>query len=131
MALTACLSERGSKPSGFVLKFDDISTQTGINNISSFRSTGKFTCESEGLYLISSWVESGTSFARFGVYRNNFLLANAYITYTDRGSVVIGTGTAVIAVELQVGDLVYVKTKTNMIPYISSKDSCLTIAKLK
>lgn len=129
--MTACLSDSGAKPRGFVLKFDDISTQTGINNLSSFRNTGKFTCESEGLYLISSWVESNTDYARFGVYRNNFLLANAYITYTDSGSVVVGTGTAVIAVELQVGDLVYVKTEYNMLPYINSKDSCLTIAKLK
>lgn len=128
--MTACVTDEHRYSTGYVLKFDDIRTQTGIISISSFKSSGKFTCQKEGLYLISSWVFSDTNFATFGVYRSSKKLAQGYITFDSDDNTSAGTGTAVISVELQVADTVYVKTENDMRAFDGMR-SCLTIVKLK
>ncbi|XP_071177348.1 uncharacterized protein [Mytilus edulis] len=116
VAMTACVSYHHSLSAGIVLKFGDIRTHVGIlnDNLSSFRSSGKFTCQKEGLYRISSWMLSDTDIATIGIYRNSNNLAKVYITYDSDSDTSAGTGTAVVTVELQVGDTVYVKAENNM-----------------
>lgn len=37
-----------------IMKFDDVRFSEGIKNLGAYKNTGKFTCENEGLYLISA-----------------------------------------------------------------------------
>ncbi|XP_076076758.1 uncharacterized protein LOC143047563 [Mytilus galloprovincialis] len=128
VAMTACLVSSLFLSSGSVVKFDDIKTHTGISNLSSFRESGKFTSESEGLYLVTSWIMSNTNAAQFAIYCNGDSLSSAYVMHDgDAGS--IGRATAVVSIELKVGDNVWVQTKTRM--QVGRDGSCLTIAKLK
>ncbi|XP_052086779.1 uncharacterized protein LOC127724044 isoform X2 [Mytilus californianus] len=129
VAMTACLISHLFLSSGSVVKFDDIKTHTGISNLSSFRNSGKFTIEKEGLYLVSSWILSHTNRAQFAIYYNGKSLASAYVMYDGDAGTNVGTATAVVAVELKVGDTVWVQTKTRMM--VGREGSCLTIAKLK
>ncbi|VDI25900.1 Hypothetical predicted protein [Mytilus galloprovincialis] len=87
VAMTACVSSGGVKGSGTVVKFGDVRTQVGINNIASFRTSGQFTNAATG-----------------------------------------STATAVVAVELQIGDTVRIQTDRSM--SITAKLSGFTIAKL-
>ncbi|CAG2226174.1 C1QL [Mytilus edulis] len=123
VAMTACNIDGGVYSAGKVIKFDDIRTDIGNTNLFSFRSSGKFTCQKEGLYLISSWVLSDTNIATIVVYRNNNTLAKVYITYDSDDDTSAGTGTAVVSVELQIGDTVYVKTENDMRVFIEIQAS--------
>ncbi|CAC5405797.1 unnamed protein product [Mytilus coruscus] len=129
LAMTACLISHLFLSRGSVVKFDDIKTHTGISNLSSFRNSGKFTSENEGLYLVSSWILSHTNRAQFAIYCNGNSLASAYVMYDGDAGTNIGTATAVVAVELKEGDTVWVQTKTRM--QVGRDGSCLKIAKLK
>ncbi|XP_076071305.1 uncharacterized protein LOC143042745 isoform X2 [Mytilus galloprovincialis] len=56
--------------SNTIMKFDDVKYSVGITNLSTYKSTGKFTCEHEGLYLISASVKSSTNNAVYFIRRN-------------------------------------------------------------
>ncbi|CAG2236590.1 unnamed protein product [Mytilus edulis] len=60
---------------------------------------------------ISDNGDKDTDYATFGVYRSSNKLAQVYITFDSDGDSSAGTGTAVVSVELQVADTVYVKLK--------------------
>lgn len=80
------------------MKFDNVRTNSGISNLSSFRNSGKFTSESDGLYLVISWITSETNSAEFSRYCNGNSLASAYVKYIAAGYN-IGTATAAVVVE--------------------------------
>ncbi|CAG2240768.1 unnamed protein product [Mytilus edulis] len=109
VGITACVRFPTSFSDGSVVRFDNVRTNRSISNVSSFRNSGKFTSESEGLYLVSSWILSDTNSAEFAIYCNGNSLASAYIKYIA-GGYNIGTATAVVVVELKVGDTVWVQT---------------------
>ncbi|CAC5371303.1 unnamed protein product [Mytilus coruscus] len=129
VAMTACVLNSGTKPSGSVVKFDDVLTQVGINNIASFRKSGQFTSEVKGLYLVSAWIYTTTNYGHFYIYKNQMIIGRIVFNYISTSATVETTGTAVVAVELQIGDTVRIQTGKSM-TIISSKRSCFTIAKL-
>lgn len=128
--MTACIRSSSTLSGRSVVKFDDIRTNIGISNVSSFRNSGKFTSESEGLYLVFSWIVSDVNDAQFAIYCNGNSLARVYVTFNgDTGNANVGTTRAVVAVELKAGDIVWVQTKIGI--FVGNQGSCLTIAKLK
>jgi hypothetical protein len=99
--------------------------RSGINNISLLNSTGKFSCEEEGLYQISVSIVSKTVHSRYNIFKNNRLISWTYVSDDDY----IDTGTTVAAVELKVNDTLWVMANTDIIDYLGW--SCVTIIKIK
>ncbi|CAC5421379.1 unnamed protein product [Mytilus coruscus] len=69
VAITAHPSSEGTI-SNTRMKFDDVKYSVGITNLSSYKTTGKFTVEHEGLYLISASVMSLTNNALYYIRLN-------------------------------------------------------------
>lgn len=128
VAMTACVSTCTSQSTGHNVKFDDVRTQVGINNIASFRTSGQFTSEVRGLYLVSAWIHTTTNYGYFHIYKNQIIIGSIIFNYISTSGNIENTGTAVVAVELDIGDTVRVQTGRTM--YIRSLQSCFTIAKL-
>lgn len=132
VGFTAFGSLYGTKPSGSTLLFPDIKSSFGISNLSTFTSTGKFTCEKGGLYFFSVTVMScSKSDSRYSVYKNNVEIAQYYIgrpatsTSSDCNS---GSGT--ILIQMDVGDNLYVKTVDSNMD-VFDRWSSFTVSKLK
>ncbi|VDI10351.1 Hypothetical predicted protein [Mytilus galloprovincialis] len=53
-----------------IMKFDDVKFSMGITNLGAYKNTGRFTCEHEGLYLISASVLSYISGASYKINGN-------------------------------------------------------------
>ncbi|XP_076071306.1 uncharacterized protein LOC143042745 isoform X3 [Mytilus galloprovincialis] len=64
-----------------IMKFDDVKYSVGITNLSTYKSTGKFTCEHEGLYLISASLMSYTSGAYYHIRLNGDDISQTYIGF--------------------------------------------------
>lgn len=128
VAMTACVKQ-GNTVTG-VVKFNDIKTNSNISNLSYFKSNGKFITETEGLYLVSTWIFSYTNGASYAVYKNGKSIALAYAHYDrDTSNTNGGSASAIVSTELKAGDVVWVQTTTSM--YVYAQFSCLTIVKLK
>lgn len=80
----------------------------GINNISTFKSTGTFVCEKEGLYMIAATVSSKDSYANFCIRRYGTAISCAEIGKHSGDA--WHSGTSVIALHLQVNAQIYVDT---------------------
>lgn len=129
VAVTACVSSGETKSSGSVVKFDDVRALVGVKNISSFHTSGQFTNEVEGLYLISAFIDTSTNYGHFQIYKNQIIIGDTVFNYISSSDRIETTGTAVVAVELDIGDTVRIQTGKSMnISY--GRRSCFTIAKL-
>ncbi|VDI22108.1 Hypothetical predicted protein [Mytilus galloprovincialis] len=106
VGFTSCASSGQTCSSGSFIKFPDVLSKIGISNMSTFKSSGKFTCEAEGLYQISVTILSHTGGKRFGIYMNNHLVSKAYISSTSNSE----SGTAVAVVVLKRNDKVSVQS---------------------
>ena len=61
--------------------------------------------------------------------KNNMALTHVYVIFTSDTGLHYNTGTGVMAVQLNVGDTLYVKVGTNM--YIQGSYSCMTVIKIR
>lgn len=123
--MTSCVSSDHILSSGEAVLFDDVKTQVGIDNLSTFISTGKFTCTKPGLYLVSIWVltPGQNKNGMIYIYRNNKILTKTYIN----NSAHYDTGTATAVIELQLGDKVLVRYDNGRVDNLGT---CMTIVKL-
>ncbi|XP_063448446.1 uncharacterized protein LOC134727979 [Mytilus trossulus] len=127
VAMTAYLSSTGTITST-VMKFDNVMFSVGITNLSSYKNTGKFTCEREGLYLISASVMSYTSGAQYYISLNGNI-----ISYTRIGDHIGNnyfTGAVTITRELNPNDQVWLYA-SGTIYLVGDLYSKLTIIKIK
>lgn len=53
-----------------IMKFDNVKYSVGVTNLAAYKTTGKFLCEKEGLYIISASVMSYTDEATYYIYLN-------------------------------------------------------------
>ncbi|CAC5389015.1 unnamed protein product [Mytilus coruscus] len=66
-----------------IIKFDNVRFSVGINDLSAYKSTGKFTCETVGIYLISAAILSNTNGARYYIYLNGNPISDTHIGYSS------------------------------------------------
>ena len=111
-----------------VVKFENDKTSVGFGRLSNFHSTGVFTTEKEGIYLVSSSIMSSTSHAHYSIYKNGARLVYVYIGDSCRSEPTSYTGSMVAAVHLNIGDRIYVKTDISM--KVNGPASCFTIVKI-
>ena len=131
VVLTSCFSSYTSpQPPTDLIKFDDVRTYVGIENVYPFKHSGKFTCEKAGLYHISVVVTSNTDRAAYSIYRNDDLLLLKVYIATHTANAWEHTGTGVIAIKLYVGDTISVKKELKDMHVYGSMYSCLTIVKI-
>jgi hypothetical protein len=129
VALSSC-SNGETISDGTIAKFPATKTVYGISDIHGFRTSGKFVCEVPGVYLFSVHIMSESDSAAYQMLKNNMLLSYVHVIYTSQPSGShYNTGTGVMAVQLNVGDTLYVKAYTNM--HIYGTWSCMTIIKIR
>ncbi|XP_076111176.1 uncharacterized protein LOC143079621 isoform X1 [Mytilus galloprovincialis] len=123
VVVTGCYVGGGYLPAG-PLKFPDIKTSVGVSNLSSFQSTGKFTCQVPGYYHIVTTMMSVDSNERIDIMKNSNSIHWQYVTGNTQGSWT--PGTAAVALELKTNDTVWIKLNSRK----SIHQSCLTIIKI-
>lgn len=127
--MTACVKSQGTImwSGNKVVKFDTIQLHYGVNNLSRFKSEGKFIAEIEGLYTVSAWILSASSGAEFGIYHNDRLITRIYINEISNE---LQSASGMATIELQINDTVWIGTFQYMSIY-STYRSCFTIVKVK
>ncbi|XP_071181361.1 uncharacterized protein [Mytilus edulis] len=91
-----------------IIKFDDVAFSAGIKNLTTYKSSGKFICEKEGLYLISVSIRSLSNGAYFVIYQNSGLISYTEIGYNSDGGSMAHTGTVILALQVHLNDSVWV-----------------------
>ncbi|CAC5401001.1 unnamed protein product [Mytilus coruscus] len=127
VGFTAFGRSSGHRQPAHILKFPDIKSSFGLTGLLKFTSSGEFTCERSGIYLISVTVMAcaESTDATYDIYKNNISLMQYYITQSGCNS---GSGT--LFIRLTVNDTVYVKTHSSIyyVYYNWSSNSILKIA---
>lgn len=126
--VTSCISSGKSLSSGATVVFNSKHSDAGMRNISSYTSTGTFTAEEQGLYLVTVTIRSRTSGAVYKIYKNSSSLIQVYVG-SWYSSTYYESGTGVLSVELNAGDHIKVQTGASM--YVEAPESCMTIIKIK
>ena len=75
-ALKSCVGSTGAKNG--VIQFTDVKTADGIHNTDLIRTSGIFTSENPGLYLISVYIRTYTINSYYDVYKNTVKIAKGY-----------------------------------------------------
>lgn len=109
-----------------IIKFPTMKTQIGIIDTSEFQKTGRFNCPSDGLYMISVGILSLSSPSHIYIYKNDQSVHYYYFANDDHHW---NTGTAVVALELQVNDTVDARSAGTVL--VDNEGSCITIIKVK
>jgi hypothetical protein len=125
VALTAC-SNGETVNIGDVVKFPNVKSNYGMQNLTLFKQTGIFTCEQKGLYMFFSSIMSRTEDGYFTWSVNSKTLSGTYI---GGSATHYRSGSGMVTVELDVGDTVSLKSmySKKSIHYYS----CCTIIKIK
>ncbi|XP_071174592.1 putative leucine-rich repeat-containing protein DDB_G0290503 [Mytilus edulis] len=124
VVVTGCYGGSGGLIPAGPLKFPDIKTSVGVSNLSTFQSTGKFTCQVPGYYHIVTTIMSANNNARIDIMKNSNSIHWQFVTGHHDGY--WKPGTAVVALELKTNDNVWIKLSTTYNIY----QSCLTIFKI-
>ncbi|CAG2240476.1 unnamed protein product [Mytilus edulis] len=131
VAVTSCALSSIIYNTGDIIKFSDVKLSNGIGNANNFKSSGKFTCEKPGLYLIGAYIVSYTKGSEFHIMKNGIMVSRVYVrpplNSSDDNH---HTGTGIIAVQLDVNDTLSIKASTTM-QVQGGGYSCLTIIKEK
>ncbi|XP_071181351.1 myosin-11-like [Mytilus edulis] len=114
-----------------IIRFDDVKFSIGINDLSSYKSTGKFTCETGGIYLISASIMSQTNDAYYHIILNGTTISATNIGYSSSSPLTMHhTGSVVLARQLRPNDSVWVSSNGNNYMF-GGMLSTFTIVKVK
>lgn len=122
--MTSCAISDYTVSSGDAILFPDVRVQVGIDNMSTYLSTGKFVCSKPGLYLVSTWVlvpHGSSSFIY--IYLNNKWVARSFTSNSNH----YDTGIATVALELQINDKVSIRHDNSR---VDSYGTCMTVVKI-
>ena len=120
--MTTCVGSDGDVRG--VIKFTDVKLANGINNVDLIRTSGIFTCENPGLYLISVYIATNTKHSLYYVYKNYKPIAIGGSSLTDWNE----TTSMTVLRQLTVHDTISV---TGHLYVGESDESCLTILQIK
>lgn len=114
--------------SNAIASFPNILTNTGINDINSLKTTGKFVCEFPGLYFISSYIRTRQDDRSFYLKKNGQIISNGATTDWPSSA---GRSTTIIsaAVDCQKNDELYLYNPGRF--PIDSSYSCFNVIKIK
>lgn len=112
---------------GSVVKFSDVKFNVGIDTLSSFKNTGKFVCEKNGLYIVSSSMEIGSNEAEFHIYVNGKVFTK---NYKHDSSSWWHSSSVSIVIELKTNDTVWVQIGSAATNVRDDLHSRLTIIKI-
>ncbi|CAC5357708.1 unnamed protein product [Mytilus coruscus] len=121
VAVTACVSSGRIFPDN-VVRFSTVNFHVGIDNLDTFKSSGKFVCEIPGLYYISAHIYTRTQGQVFYVKKNSVIIASSA---SDSDST-YSTNPISAVVELQLKDTLYVNAGHSIL----ATYSCLSIMKV-
>ena len=107
-----------------VMQFTDVKISNGIHNTDSIKTSGTFTCENPGLYLISVYIQTNSNHSYYKLYKNTAIIANEHTSITDYYE----TSSVTVIEHLTVNDTIFVSG--NMFVY-NDYESCLTILQIK
>lgn len=124
VALTAC-SNGERINSGNVVKFPNVQSHYGLQNVTLFKQNGTFTCEQDGLYMFFSNMVSNAVHSYFTWYLNSTRLS--FVAFSHHPDFQSGSGMVIL--ELVVGDTVSLVSLYSNI-YIDPH-SCYTLIKIK
>ncbi|CAG2209406.1 unnamed protein product [Mytilus edulis] len=89
---------------------NDIVTLDGINDLSSIKYNGIFTCEHDGFYLVSFFITSNTNVCHMSLYQNSNRIARA-----SKGSDPSNqTQSLLLILKLNTGDALSVRAERNV-----------------
>lgn len=122
--MTACSN---GDTSSNIVKFPNILTSTGISDITSFKSTGKFVCEFPGLYFISSYIRTNDVSRTYYLKKNGDTISYSATTAwpSSTGSTTTGISAAV---DCQQNDELYLLFSSSIT--IQGTWSCFTVLKI-
>ena len=118
MILTTCKGAADAKNG--VIQFTDVKIANGIHNTDSIRTSGIFTCENPGLYLISVFIHTQTNNGVYFVNKNTNHITDRLSSVTDYYQ----TTSVTVLVQLTVNDTISVTGHRYV--YVGI-ESCLTI----
>ncbi|XP_076071307.1 uncharacterized protein LOC143042745 isoform X4 [Mytilus galloprovincialis] len=127
VALTAFVSAQLSLSVGSVVKFSDVKFSEGISDLSTFKSTGKFKCGKNGLYIVSVTIEFDINGSEFYIYVNGKVFTRNYKLQRSNWW---HSSTAVIAIELNTNDTVWVQIGSQSTSVREDLHSRFTIIKI-
>lgn len=104
--MTASISTVVLLSVGSVVKFSDIKFSSGVGDLSSFKSTGKFKCEKSGLYIVSVSIEMDYNGSHFHIFVNGKILSKTSKYQQSNWWLSVS---AVIAIEINTNDTVWVQ----------------------
>lgn len=99
MILSARLQAASYKV-GQRIQFGNIEVANGVQNISSIKESGLFTCEQDGIYQISVYITTNATQSRYFVLKNDKRFAEAFFSFGSNYQ----TGTTIFVTKLKVGD---------------------------
>lgn len=123
----ACNSYSGNVNAGTVVKFFSVKASTGIRNLNSFKSTGKFVCEDSGFYMIAAVIMSPTDEVGYNIMNNDHIVLHIHPPSKTHGRGTTTTG--VFLTFLNVKDTVFVQTEYTTQIYTGAS-SCISIFKI-
>ena len=110
-----------------VIKFTDVKVANGIHNTDLIRTSGIFTCENPGFYLISVYITTNDKQRFYSLYKNNYsVLAEGYSSLTDWYQ----TTSMTVIEQLTVNDTITISVHGSM-HVDSGYYSCLTILQIQ
>jgi hypothetical protein len=113
------------------IPFTNIKTAYGVRDVVNFKTTGKFVCEKQGLYLISAQIMSTTKGAEFGIIQNGQELALVQIVpFHDSDTHNYHTGTGLAVAHLNQNDQIWIEVR-HYDMHIFGQESCLNIIKVR
>ncbi|CAG2245680.1 unnamed protein product [Mytilus edulis] len=126
VAIMAKPSGNWDEQSGYIVKFNSVKTSIGLSDMSSFKSSGKFKCEIEGLYSVSVLLNAYNTDVSYKIYLNG----NEYSSVYEFVNKVFYQGGAItVILNLHQTDILWVQLSGHM--YVIGVYSYITIVMIK
>lgn len=126
VAITACQRNNANGHSNYIVKFDIVKVSLGIRDLSSFRTSGKFKCEHDGVYLVSVSLTAYNTLIDYLLKVNG----NEYTrVYEDNNKVSYQRGATTMILNLHANDMVWIELNQAM--YVDGLASCISIILIK